>query len=151
MHATQKKCTDSNQEKVTYGSPASLNAVLYILNEKLVTNSFVLLIGTTWTQELVWLLINNCDTEAAKRTPIDLRSPFLEYNQNYVPYYHLDIIMITFTLRLPYLVAEGNPIWDPIRFPIESINAMPLTQRRMIKTHLPFYLLNPKLIDTCKV
>ena len=34
--------------------------------------------GTTWTQDLVWLLTNDCDTEAAKKLPILVRSPFLE-------------------------------------------------------------------------
>ena len=34
--------------------------------------------GTTWTQEMVWMIVNNCDQEAAKVTPLTLRSPFLE-------------------------------------------------------------------------
>lgn len=33
--------------------------------------------GTTWMQELVWLVINQCDFEKAK-TPLNIRSPFLE-------------------------------------------------------------------------
>lgn len=34
--------------------------------------------GTTWTQELVWLIANGCDTETAKKTPLHVRSPYLE-------------------------------------------------------------------------
>ncbi|KAJ8284295.1 hypothetical protein COCON_G00031450 [Conger conger] len=34
--------------------------------------------GTTWTQEIVDLLLHNGDTEACKRGPIVMRSPFLE-------------------------------------------------------------------------
>ncbi|KAJ8364382.1 hypothetical protein SKAU_G00132130 [Synaphobranchus kaupii] len=34
--------------------------------------------GTTWTQEIVDLLLHNGDTEACRRGPITMRSPFLE-------------------------------------------------------------------------
>lgn len=34
--------------------------------------------GTTWTQEIVDLLLNNGDAEACKRAPTPVRSPFLE-------------------------------------------------------------------------
>ncbi|KAH8290273.1 hypothetical protein KR054_001544 [Drosophila jambulina] len=36
--------------------------------------------GTTWMQELLWLLLNNCDFEGALSTHQELRSPFLEFN-----------------------------------------------------------------------
>ncbi|KAJ8344063.1 hypothetical protein SKAU_G00313920 [Synaphobranchus kaupii] len=35
--------------------------------------------GTTWTQEIVDLLLHNGDIEACRRDPIPVRSPFLEY------------------------------------------------------------------------
>lgn len=34
--------------------------------------------GTTWSQEMVWLLMNNMDFERAKRINIEERSPYLE-------------------------------------------------------------------------
>ncbi|CAK1581646.1 unnamed protein product [Parnassius mnemosyne] len=34
--------------------------------------------GTTWTQELVWLILNNFDYEKALETPLTVRYPFLE-------------------------------------------------------------------------
>lgn len=37
-------------------------------------------IGTTWMQELVWLVVNDCDFETAKKTQLSIRSPFLEMN-----------------------------------------------------------------------
>ena len=37
--------------------------------------------GTTWTCELLWLLQNNCDFEAAGKTGLTIRTPFLEYNK----------------------------------------------------------------------
>lgn len=33
--------------------------------------------GTTWTQEMVWMIMNDCNQEAAKK-PLIFRSPFLE-------------------------------------------------------------------------
>lgn len=35
--------------------------------------------GTTWMQELLWLLLNECDFEAALSKDLELRSTFLEY------------------------------------------------------------------------
>ncbi|EFX63192.1 hypothetical protein DAPPUDRAFT_268909 [Daphnia pulex] len=37
--------------------------------------------GTTWTQEMVWMLINDCDAELAKQTPLTVRAPFLEVSR----------------------------------------------------------------------
>lgn len=34
--------------------------------------------GTTWMQELLWLLMNDCDFEAALGDHLEVRSPFLE-------------------------------------------------------------------------
>lgn len=34
--------------------------------------------GTTWTQELVWLVANNLDFENAKSIPLTDRFPFFE-------------------------------------------------------------------------
>jgi len=38
----------------------------------------MLLTGTTWTQELVWLIANNLDYEKARRIPQTDRFPFFE-------------------------------------------------------------------------
>lgn len=34
--------------------------------------------GTTWMQELTWLVLNQCDFETAKSVDLTIRSPFLE-------------------------------------------------------------------------
>lgn len=34
--------------------------------------------GTTWMQELLWLLMHDCDFETALSMDLDKRSPFLE-------------------------------------------------------------------------
>ncbi|BFG06259.1 sulfotransferase 1E1 [Drosophila madeirensis] len=36
--------------------------------------------GTTWMQELCWLLMNDCNFEAALAKDLELRSPFVEYH-----------------------------------------------------------------------
>lgn len=36
--------------------------------------------GTTWTQELVWLIVNDCNFEKAKKTDLNIRSPYMEMN-----------------------------------------------------------------------
>lgn len=36
--------------------------------------------GTTWSQEMVWLLMNNMDFEKAKSIDIELRSRFVDYS-----------------------------------------------------------------------
>jgi hypothetical protein len=41
-----------------------------------------LLSGTTWVSELVWLVMNNCDTEKAVATPLYARTPMIEYKQD---------------------------------------------------------------------
>lgn len=35
--------------------------------------------GTTWMQELLWLLLNDCDFEGALAKDQELRSPFMEW------------------------------------------------------------------------
>ncbi|XP_047120422.1 luciferin sulfotransferase-like [Schistocerca piceifrons] len=35
--------------------------------------------GTTWTQEMSWLLGHNCDFETAKKVPLDFRMPHIEH------------------------------------------------------------------------
>lgn len=34
--------------------------------------------GTTWMQELLWLVLNDFDFETAKKEHLEIRSPFLE-------------------------------------------------------------------------
>ncbi|KNC25587.1 hypothetical protein FF38_12982 [Lucilia cuprina] len=36
--------------------------------------------GTTWMQELLWLIMNNFDFETAKREHLEVRTPFLEFD-----------------------------------------------------------------------
>lgn len=38
--------------------------------------------GTTWTQEMIWLIANNLDYETALKNSLLERFPFLEYDKN---------------------------------------------------------------------
>ena len=86
--------------------------------------------GTTWTQELVWCVQNDCDMEQATMIPLSERVPFME---------------------MPVL-ADAVPK-DGIPFlqgdALGLIENMP--SPRMLKSHLPFYLLPDDLFDKCKV
>ena len=40
---------------------------------------FIKLLGTTWTQEMVWCIMNKLNYKAAKETILEKRVPFFEY------------------------------------------------------------------------
>lgn len=41
-----------------------------------------MLAGTTWLQELLWLLMHDGDFKGASETPLYLRSPFIEFKDD---------------------------------------------------------------------
>ena len=88
--------------------------------------------GTTWTQELVWCLVNDCDFEKAKSVTLAERSPFLEYT------IHQDFMA-------PHLRPQGTGDL------IAKIDTLPMDSPRIIKSHLKFCLLPEGLLDKCKV
>ncbi|XP_063222132.1 sulfotransferase 1C4-like isoform X3 [Bacillus rossius redtenbacheri] len=101
--------------------------------------------GTTMMQEILWLLANDLDFEKARRVPQMKRFPFLEFSM----FVHDGMIM-------QFLRENGA---DPGKlFPLtvfrrpgyEVLGKM--RSPRFIKTHLPFSLLPPGLLDSgCKV
>ncbi|KAF9418523.1 hypothetical protein HW555_004672 [Spodoptera exigua] len=91
--------------------------------------------GTTWLQELVWLVANNLDFETARSESITKRFSYMEYT--------------TLTLEI-----RGEQESDPRapRATHEDFRSLPkLPSPRFIKSHLPLSLLPPKLLDTAKV
>lgn len=98
--------------------------------------------GTTWTQEIVWTMRNGLDTSTS--LPLDARSPFLEFDSLEAPYLepHEGLLKV-FKARNP----DGNYRNDGVYLDLAQHAPSP----RTIKTHLPFSLVNPKLLDTCKV
>ena len=86
--------------------------------------------GTTWTQELVWLVQNDADLEKAKSMLLDQRVPFLE-----------------FPMLTDFLKHERPPSLQ--RDSLQGIAIM--TSPRIIKTHLHLCLLHDELLDKSKV
>ncbi|XP_073843420.1 sulfotransferase 1E1-like [Musca autumnalis] len=74
--------------------------------------------GTTWMQELVWLVMNDYDFETAKNVDLEMRSPFMEFD---------------------YMV---NHDLDGSLKPIEN-----LKRPRLVKSHLALPLLPAQLWD----
>ncbi|XP_057376595.1 sulfotransferase 1E1-like [Daphnia carinata] len=83
--------------------------------------------GTTWTSELIWLLMNDCDTARASGTHLIFRTPCIE---------------------LPFLTSEIELSPQMMNL-LNSIEKM--ESPRVLKSHLPFYLLHPDLLETSKV
>jgi hypothetical protein len=75
------------------------------------------IIGTTWVQELVWMVVNDCDFEKGKKEQLSIRSPFLEWviRQLICFYYYTNSInqdpfsfflLIRMNYMLPMKLAE---------------------------------------------
>ncbi|XP_072943491.1 sulfotransferase 1B1-like [Epargyreus clarus] len=100
--------------------------------------------GTTWTQELVWMVANDLDYAKSDAIPLTERYPFLEFsvfvhpvmkkrfsNENSDSERKLELLEL--------VTAPGT----------ELLAEMP--SPRFVKTHLPLSLLPPTLLDTAKV
>jgi len=90
--------------------------------------------GTTWTQELVWMLVNDVDIEAGKE-PLIKRSVFLESKC---------------VIDQKLIDELGDKLGD-LADPVKYCQNLKKTKRRVIKTHLPFEFLPPQLLEKCKV
>eukprot|EP00090_Calanus_glacialis_P045776 TRINITY_DN8712_c0_g1_i6.p1 TRINITY_DN8712_c0_g1~~TRINITY_DN8712_c0_g1_i6.p1 ORF type:complete len:325 (+),score=130.36 TRINITY_DN8712_c0_g1_i6:23-997(+) len=82
--------------------------------------------GTTWTQEMVWNIVNNLDFERAKKTDIDEKFFFLD----------MDCLKSGSHGDAPGFVDKAE---------------QQVGQQRLIKSHLPIGLLPPDLLEKCKV
>ncbi|XP_069185385.1 sulfotransferase 1C4 isoform X2 [Procambarus clarkii] len=104
--------------------------------------------GTTWMQEIVWTMRNNPDLDHPLASQsVMARSPFLDYD------------MLAFSKNVPP-IDDGHPVIEafkekcPGKDPKDGIMLQlseALPDPRTIKTHLPFSLLTPDLLDTAKV
>ncbi len=89
------------------------------------TFHFILKCGTTWTQELTWLILNKARVEECEKSAVHERSPFLDFPM---------------ILRAPE--EKMHEFFD-------DLEKKP--SRRIIKSHLPFELLPDGLENKCKV
>ncbi|XP_055548843.1 luciferin sulfotransferase [Wyeomyia smithii] len=96
--------------------------------------------GTTWTQEMVWMLCNKLDAVAARSEPLTKRFPFFEFH-----IYMHDLMKQQFLSENPdpadqqFIEAASTPAY-------EVLSAM--STRRFIKTHFPISLLPPSIFET---
>ncbi|XP_037093832.1 luciferin sulfotransferase-like [Pollicipes pollicipes] len=93
--------------------------------------------GTTWTQEMVWLIANDLDYEGAKTPLFPDRWAFPDLDV----LSDKEFLTKELTKRLPDFTG-GKPtmLYNAIRDP-----------PRFVKCHLPFSMSNPHLLDVCKV
>ncbi|XP_034830391.2 sulfotransferase 1C4-like isoform X2 [Maniola hyperantus] len=100
--------------------------------------------GTTWTQEMVWLIENDLDFKAAKKQPLYERFPMLEITSQ-IPEIAFELIKANF-MNLGYFQGLNHAVKVPSW---KTIDEAP--SPRFIKTHLPLSLLPPSLLNTAKV
>ena len=85
--------------------------------------------GTTWTQEMVWNICNNCDFEKAKSVPLVKRMPFIEISG----------------LLKDNLVAkmseEAKRAMPEAADSVQNASNMPHSEPRLLKTHLSYDML----------
>nr|BBO53950.1 sulfotransferase [Bombyx mori] len=92
--------------------------------------------GTTWLQELVWLVNNNLDYVAAASQPLSKRYAYIEY----------------VTQKSDAAKKMPQSIRPEQRATFESFETLPnLPSPRYVKSHLPLSRLPPALLDTAKV
>ena len=80
--------------------------------------------GTTWTQEVTWNLVQGVKLERIAE-PLDERTSFID----------IVMAMNSNTMEVESFFSKVDSMLSP----------------RIIKTHYPFELLPPNLLDTCKV
>ena len=89
---------------------------------------------------MVWQIVNKVDTEIAKKVPLWARSPFIE----------LEGLMLEGMAE--ELKTMGTEKGFSVDWEVDSVEfAANAPSPRVIKTHLPFEFLPPKLLETCKV
>ncbi|KAH8300635.1 hypothetical protein KR018_000478 [Drosophila ironensis] len=103
--------------------------------------------GTTWTQELIWLVANKLNFEEAQRRPLTERFPFFEFPVFMHPKIKEELQEMNRDSQdaLEFIEKISRPGY-------EALSEVPRSQRRFIKTHFPFSLLPPSVMENkCKV
>jgi hypothetical protein len=95
----------------------------------------------------MWQIVNSIDTQKAKDVPLWVRTPFLEAQ---------GLFNNSFMEEMAQIPPEhvNDKLKSMIGSMVNSIklaDELPSSSPRVIKSHLPFEMLPPKLLDTCKV
>ena len=85
----------------------------------------------------MWQIVNNVDIDTAKKVPLFARTPFLESEG------------LRQMKGVPKEALDKNLLLKTMSKSIET--AQNMKSPRVIKSHLPFEMLPPNLLDTCKV
>ncbi|CAB3228648.1 unnamed protein product [Arctia plantaginis] len=105
--------------------------------------------GTTWTQELVWLLANNLDYQTAAAIPLTKRYSFLDQ------FCLIDTNKIDAIVKCSDSLLdkqELRKIFQMFAEPVSGmLEKMPESTPRFIKTHVPMSFLNPNLLESAKM
>jgi len=88
--------------------------------------------GTTWMRELVWCIMNECDIDKAKKIKLNERIPFIDM-----------AILADFGGNIEKELGMSAEQW------LDKIESLP--SPKILKSHLPFDLLPPNLLDKGKV
>ncbi|CAB3235052.1 unnamed protein product [Arctia plantaginis] len=100
--------------------------------------------GTTWTQELVWLVANDFDYATAKSKVLMQRFPFVEFLKYVGSQWQEELLPNAKDKEMASEFLKN--VNKPVK---EKLSAIP--SPRFLKTHMPLSLLPPKLLDTAKV
>ncbi|XP_046448153.1 sulfotransferase 1 family member D1-like isoform X7 [Daphnia pulex] len=89
--------------------------------------------GTTWTSELAWLIMNDCNFQEAARVPLTVRSPNIDTHY-----------FTNWDDLAPSEIMNARKCRS-----VEKLEQMP--SPRVLQSHLPFQLLPTRLLNTAKV
>ncbi|KAF4531661.1 hypothetical protein B566_EDAN016962 [Ephemera danica] len=100
--------------------------------------------GTTWTQEILYLLNTDLDFKTASNTHLSLRFPQLELSA-----FFSDPLIEKMRKQIKGQQQMEAHLDQILTNATHTLNET--KNKRFIKTHIPFSLLPPALLDTCKV
>lgn len=104
--------------------------------------------GTTWSQEIIWTMRNNPDLDNPKaKIPVMIRAPFIEADMLFSGEQKEEDYTEHPAYQFFQKACPGKDWRDGVYLQLSEA----LEEPRTIKTHLPFSLMPPNMLDTCKV
>jgi hypothetical protein len=94
---------------------------------------------------MLWQIVNNVDTQKARDVPLFVRAPFIEMEGRF----HDRLVEELAKDDAKNGTEKTHALMESLLNSFKFTDNLP--SPRVIKTHLPFEMLPPKLLDTCKV